>query len=111
MAHYTVDYSGDYGYADGVELITLCVQNPIGDPITNISAIRSTVDLKELQQFASIGSTSADILFVIFLATCATTPSSGDLIFDAGINKYIVSAVHVLADINQARVFCTKVQS
>jgi len=111
MAHYTVDYSGDYGYADGVELITLCVQNPIGDPIANISAVRSTADLKEIQQFASIGTNAADVLFVVFLATTSTVPSSGDLIFDAGLNKFIVVATRVLADINQARVFCTKVQS
>ncbi|MBT7069659.1 MAG: hypothetical protein HN975_02060 [Anaerolineae bacterium] len=110
-AHYIVDYSGDYGYTDGVELIILVPQNPTSGPINDVSAVRSTVDLEEIQQFESIGTNGADVLFVVYLTTTSTIPSSGDLIFDAGVNKYIVSAVRVLADVGQARTFCTRVQN
>ncbi|MBT7069655.1 MAG: hypothetical protein HN975_02040 [Anaerolineae bacterium] len=108
---YVIDYSNDYEFVDGIEEISLTPQNPTGAEITGISAVRSTVDRKEKQQFASIGTNTGDVLFVIYLATTSTEPVEGDLITDDEDVDYIVNAVRTLADLGQARTFCSQVQT
>jgi len=106
-----LDYSSDWMWVDGIELLTLTPQNPTSTAITGISAVRSTVDRKEKQQFASIGTNTGDVLFVIYLATTSTEPVEGDLITDDEDVEYIVNAVRTLADQSQARTFCSQTQT
>jgi len=108
---YSVDYSADYNYVDGIETISLTPQNPAATAITGIKAVRSTVNLSEVQQYGSIGTNTGDVLFVIYLATTTTAPLDEDLITDAAGVKYIVQSVRMLADEGQARTVCKQVQA
>jgi len=105
---YTVDYSDDYLYLDGIETMTFTAKNPSGTPLAGVKALRSHPSRRQTTG-GVLGVEPTDVMFVLWIDTLdSNTPKNGDNLTDSDGVVYIISSVVQVPDLSQYKCFCVR---